>query len=40
MVGALDTAVGARMVGAGGNHIDTEVVVEGEGKFSAQLESV
>ena len=37
---ALDTAVGARVVGACGNLVDAEVVVEGEGKFGAKLESV
>ena len=33
VVDALDTAVGARMVGTGGNRIDVEAVVEDEGKF-------
>ena len=40
VVAALDTAVGAWMVGLGGNHIDTEAVVEDEGKFRAKLESI
>ena len=40
MVDALATAVGARMVGAGGNLIDAEAVVEGEGNFGATPESV
>ena len=40
MVDTLDTAVGARVVGAGGNLINAEAVVEDEGKFGAELESV
>ena len=36
VVDALDTAVGARVVGAGGNLIDAEAVVEGEGRFGAK----
>ena len=39
-VDAPDTAVVARVVGAGGNLIDAEAVVEGEGKFGAKPESV
>ena len=37
---ALDTAVRKRVVGAGGNFIDAEAVVDGEGKFGVKLESV
>ena len=33
VVGTLNTAVGERVVGTGGNLIDAEAVVEGEGKF-------
>ena len=36
----LDIAVGARVLGTGGNLIDAEAVVEGEGKFGEKLESV
>ena len=39
VVDALDTAVGARVVGAGGNLIYAEAVVEGEGKLGAKPES-
>ena len=40
VIGTLDAAVGARLVGAGGNLINAEAVVEGEGKFGEKLESV
>ena len=40
VVGALGSAVCARLVGAGGSRIDFEAVVESEGKFRAKLESV
>ena len=40
VVDTLDTAVGALVVGSGGNLIDAEAVVEGEGKFGANLESI
>ena len=40
VVDTLDTAVGARVVGTGGNLIDAEALVEGEGTFGAKLESV
>ena len=40
VVDTLDTAVGARVVETGGNLIDAEAVVEGEGKFGAKPESV
>ena len=40
LLDALDTTVGARVVGAGGNIINAEAVVEGEGKFGAKPESV
>ena len=40
MVNTRDTAVGTRVVGTGGNLIDAEAVVEGEGEFGPKLESV
>ena len=40
VVDALNTAVGARVVGVGRNLVDAEAVVEGEGKFGAKPESV
>ena len=40
VVDTFDTAVGARVVGAGGNLVGAEAVVEGEGKFGAKPESV
>ena len=40
VVDTLDTAVGERVVGTGGSLIDAEAVVEGEGKFGANLETV
>ena len=40
VVDTLDTAVGTRVVGAGGNLIETEAVVECKGNFGAKLESV
>ena len=40
VVDTLDTVVGARVVGAGGDLIDAEAVVEGEGTLGANLESV
>ena len=40
MVDTLDTAVGARVVGAGDNLIDAQAVVEGEEKLGAKLEPV
>ena len=33
MIDTPDTAVGARVIGAGGSLIDAEAVVEGEGKL-------
>ena len=40
MVDTLDTAVGARVVGTGGNLIDAAAVVDGEGKLGENVESV
>ena len=40
MIDTLDTAVGAGMVGACGNFVDAEVLVEGAGEFGAELKSV
>ena len=40
VVDTLDTAVGARVVGTGGNLFDVAAVVEGEEKFGENLESV
>ena len=40
MVDTLSTTVDARVVGAGGNIVDAEAVVEGEGKFGAEPASV
>ena len=40
VVDARDTAVGARVVGAGGNIFDAEAVVDGEGRFGTKPESV
>ena len=40
VVDALDTAVGAQVVGADGDLIDAKAVVEGEGKFGAKPEFV
>ena len=40
VVGTLNTAVGALVVETGGNLIDDEAVVEGEGELRAKLESV
>ena len=40
VVDTLDTVVGARMVGSGGNLTDTEVIAVGEGSFGANLEAV
>ena len=40
VVDTLDAAVGVRVVGTGGNLIDAEAVVKGEGKVGAKLKSV
>ena len=40
MIEAIDAAVSAGLVGADGDFVDAEALVEGAGKFRAKLKSI